>query len=624
MISLFPHQQEALQETKDFDNIAVYHDMGLGKTFTGSEMMKRFGCKVNLIVCQKSKVQDWVEHFTDNYQMQVFDLTNKKQLGEYHGLSQGQRFFIVGVINYELAWRRKELLDLYDFTLMLDESSLIQNQKAKQTKFILKMKPAHVILLSGTPVGGKYENLWTQVHLLGWKISEDLYNRQYVNWTTIDSGGFQHKIVDKEDPYKNIDRLKSKMREHGVIFKKTEECYELPEQVFTHIRLKAPKEYWKFQKDCNYMKRYGHLYEKIYDMENLKLAHQHAKKGKGWYAEVQMIDSDPDKYLKELQDMLINKTYHTSEYEVFYKNEHGKTRKIYKLPYFPDRVAQWAILQVIEPYLIKHLISDTFSAIPDRGIHKGLSRVKKAVQHDVPNCQYCLKIDARHYYQSVNHDILKQKYRKMFKDNDLLWILDEIIDSINTAEDEDLVSIYLLDEDIDPNTGIPIGNYLSQYSGNYYFSDFDHWIKEVKHVKYYFRYMDDIVILARTKEELHQLLKEINEYFHNNMKLEIKKNYQVFPTYVRGIDYLGYRVFVSYVLLRKQTCKDMKKKMVKIRKKVESGNMMNYSEWCSINSYKGWTDYGNCFRLTQKYVEPLISYATKYYELNVKKGGKVA
>lgn len=100
MISLFPHQQEALQETKDFDNIAVYHDMGLGKTFTGSEMMKRFGCKVNLIVCQKSKVQDWVEHFTDNYQMQVFDLTNKKQLGEYHGLSQGQRFFIVGVINY--------------------------------------------------------------------------------------------------------------------------------------------------------------------------------------------------------------------------------------------------------------------------------------------------------------------------------------------------------------------------------------------------------------------------------------------------------------------------------------------------------------------------------------------
>lgn len=258
MISLFPHQQEAMQETKDFDNIAVYHDMGLGKTFTGSEMMIRFGCNINLVICQKSKIIDWIEHFEKNYPyMCVRDLTNKHEYENFIYIIQNKEKFdsncvisFVAVINYELAWRRKELLKLDDFTLMLDESSLIQNQKAKQTKFILKMNPAHVILLSGTPVGGKYENLWTQVHLLGWKISEELYNRQYVNWTTIDSGGFQHKIVNKEDPYKNIDRLKSKMREHGAVFKKTEECYELPEQVFTQITLKAPKEYWKFQRDC--------------------------------------------------------------------------------------------------------------------------------------------------------------------------------------------------------------------------------------------------------------------------------------------------------------------------------------------------------------------------------------
>ncbi|MDO5361946.1 MAG: DEAD/DEAH box helicase [Eubacteriales bacterium] len=249
MIKLFPHQEEAINETKGFHNIGVYHDMGLGKTFTGSEMMKRFDCKVNLIVCQKSKVQDWVEHFTEYYRMQVFDLTVKSQLAEFHGLSQDERFYIVGIINYELAWRRKELLDLKEFTLMLDESSLIQNQKAKQTKFILKMQPAHVILLSGTPVGGKYENLWSQMHLLGWNITETLYNKQYVNWKKIDSGGFTHKIVDKDDPYKNVERLKKKMREHGAIFKKTEECFDLPEQVFTEIKVKAPKEYWKFLKN---------------------------------------------------------------------------------------------------------------------------------------------------------------------------------------------------------------------------------------------------------------------------------------------------------------------------------------------------------------------------------------
>lgn len=250
MIKLFQHQEEAMKETEGLKNIGVYHDMGLGKTFTGSEMMKRFGCKVNLIICQKSKIQDWIEHFNEYYDVHVFDLTDKKKLAEFHGLSQGQRFYVVGVINYELAWRRKELLDLYNFTLMLDESSLIQNQKAKQTKFILKMQPEHVILLSGTPVGGKYENLWTQLHLLGWDISESLYNKQYVNWKTIDSGGFTHKIVDKDDPYKNVERLKKKMREHGSIFKKTEEVIDLPEQVFTEIKVKAPKEYWKFQKDC--------------------------------------------------------------------------------------------------------------------------------------------------------------------------------------------------------------------------------------------------------------------------------------------------------------------------------------------------------------------------------------
>lgn len=249
-IKLFQHQEEAMKETEGLQNIGVYHDMGLGKTFTGSEMMKRFGCKVNLIICQKSKIQDWIEHFNEYYDVHVFDLTDKKKLAEFHGLSQGQRFHVVGVINYELAWRRKELLDLYNFTLMLDESSLIQNQKAKQTKFILKMQPEHVILLSGTPVGGKYENLWTQLHLLGWDISESLYNKQYVNWKTIDSGGFTHKIVDKDDPYKNVERLKKKMREHGSIFKKTEEVIDLPEQVFTEIKVKAPKEYWKFQKDC--------------------------------------------------------------------------------------------------------------------------------------------------------------------------------------------------------------------------------------------------------------------------------------------------------------------------------------------------------------------------------------
>lgn len=184
-----------------------------------------------------------------------------------------------------------------------------------------------------------------------------------------------------------------------------------------------------------------------------------------------MVDEDPEKYLGQLQEMLLNKTYNTSEYVTFIKHDSGKDREIFKLPYFPDRICQWAILQVIEPYLVKNFIKNTYSAIPGRGIHLALHDIDQAVQHDVPGTQYCLKIDARKYYPSINHDILKKKYRRLFKDDDLLWLLDEIIDS--TPGD----------------TGIPIGNYLSQYSGNFYLSSFDHWMKEVKHVKYYYRYI---------------------------------------------------------------------------------------------------------------------------------------
>ena len=254
-MKLFPHQVDGLKQTEGHNNCALYWDMGLGKTFGGSEKMMTYGNPVNLIICQKSKVNDWVNHFCTHYGMgcETFNLTIKKDFGLF--MEEIQKGYPnqfnqpwVGVINYELAWRRKELLKLKDFTLMLDESSLIQNRKAKQTKFILSLHPKNVILLSGTPTAGKYENLWTQAHLLGWDISEDLYNRQYVNWKTIESDGFFHRIVDMENPYKNVDRLKQKFRNHGAVFMKTDEVFDLPEQTFTTVTVPTSKEYRKFMK----------------------------------------------------------------------------------------------------------------------------------------------------------------------------------------------------------------------------------------------------------------------------------------------------------------------------------------------------------------------------------------
>ena len=209
--------------------------------------MMRLKGRINFVVCQKSKVDDWVEHFNTYYNCKVFDLTKPKNLSEFHGLSMGQRFTIVGIINYDLIFRRSELAQIKFDTIMLDESSLIQNESSKRSKFILRqLHFDNVILLSGTPTSGKYENLWSQLHLLGWNISKDLYWKQYIDFEWQDKDGFPIKVVKG---YKNVDRLKQKLREHGAQFLKTEEVLDLPERIEQMIHIPTTKEYRKFKKE---------------------------------------------------------------------------------------------------------------------------------------------------------------------------------------------------------------------------------------------------------------------------------------------------------------------------------------------------------------------------------------
>lgn len=210
---------------------------------------------MNLLICQKSKIDDWRNHFAEfyKYDISAYDLTKKKQWDDFWANPCSFRVRL-GIINYELAWRRKDLLKLKDFTLMLDESSLIQNSTAKQTKFILKLNAANVILLSGTPTSGKYENLWSQAHLLGWEISEKLYDRQYVNRKPLEVFDVKQmkkrtvRVVDKDDPYKNVERLKRKFGEYGAVFMKTEEVMKMPEQNFIDVYVPKSKLYQKFEK----------------------------------------------------------------------------------------------------------------------------------------------------------------------------------------------------------------------------------------------------------------------------------------------------------------------------------------------------------------------------------------
>ena len=242
-MKLFDFQKRGLELVDGKDRVAFYWEMGTGKTFVGSEKMWSFGNPINLIVCQKSKVKDWVEHMTTHYTGSVYDLTNKKQFDLFLQNLNG-----TAVINYDLLHRRPILQGLSNFTLMLDESQYIANESARRTKFVLRMRPKNVVLLSGTPVSGKYEQLWSQCRLLGWKITKNEFWRNYVvshDWTPVE-GMFPIKIVVG---YKNVDDLKFMLRRHGATFLKTEEVIDLPEQVFNTVSVKLNKPYKDFQKN---------------------------------------------------------------------------------------------------------------------------------------------------------------------------------------------------------------------------------------------------------------------------------------------------------------------------------------------------------------------------------------
>ena len=249
-MKLYEFQEDCLKKTEGFNSCAYYLDMGLGKTFIGAEKIIRLGNTINLLICQKSKIQDWIDHFFYNYDngqmLDAYDLTNPKEERRFYDEAERSGEPIIGVINYELAFRRKGLLSLHNIGLLLDESSEIQNEQTKRFRFIKKLDYKSVVLLSGTPTGGRYERLWSQLHLLGWKISKELFWSQFIAYHYEDREGFPLLVIDG---YKNVDRLKAKMAAYGCIFLKTEDVFELPEQVFIDIKVARSKEYSIFRKD---------------------------------------------------------------------------------------------------------------------------------------------------------------------------------------------------------------------------------------------------------------------------------------------------------------------------------------------------------------------------------------
>lgn len=318
------------------------------------------------------------------------------------------------------------------------------------------------------------------------------------------------------------------------------------------------------------MKRYGNLWHQITDLENIKFAHKQARRGKSFYSEVKMIDADIDHYAKEIQSALIGKSFRTSKYEVEDRFDGRKMRRIYKLPYYPDRIVQHALLNVIGPILVRSFIRDTFQSIPGRGTHDAMKRVKKLVSS--PLCpKYALKIDVEKYYPSVNNKLMKEAVRRKIKCADTLWLIDDIVDSID---------------------GLPIGNYTSQHFGNLYLNQFDWWVKQ--HIKPlgYFRYCDDMLFFADSTQEL-MLVKTKVMSVLQSQQLNIKNNWTTYNVLKQGVDFVGHVFKPSNTRLRRTIARSLKNATCKLTK----AKCLTKRSLSCIMAYKGWVKYSSAKRL---------------------------
>lgn len=332
------------------------------------------------------------------------------------------------------------------------------------------------------------------------------------------------------------------------------------------------------------MKRKGNIYKSIVEKENIKFAILNAARRKMKRNNVQKVMNNIDKYVDNIQNMLINKSYTPSPYQEV-KIQDGvrkKERIIFKPCFYPDQIVHWSLMLQIEEILKKGLYDYCCASIRGRGLLYGVRYIRKIIVRDRKNTKYCLKLDIKKFYPSINKEILKKKFRKVIKCGDTLDLIDLIIDS--------------------SKSGVPIGNYTSQWFANFYLQDLDHYIKEKLKVPYYIRYMDDMVLFHRNKKELHKIRIAIQDFL-NKEDLKLKENWQLFKLDSRPLDFLGYRFYRGYTTLRRANFLRIKRRVKRVFKKQK----INYEDASAIISYCGWLKHCNSYNYRQKYIRPYIS-----------------
>jgi len=344
------------------------------------------------------------------------------------------------------------------------------------------------------------------------------------------------------------------------------------------------------------MKRY-----KTKDVTNLSLiddAINFAAKDKSKRKDVQLTLANKEDCKHELREMIIHRTFVPSPATKMkiIDGASKKERIIYRPKFFPDQCFHHIMMKAAVPVIMKGMSPHTFSSVPKRGPHYGKKFIRKWIDTDRKNTKYVAKLDIKKFYPSIPHDKLLQKIHNKFKDDTLIWMLETFI---NSHEDS-------------PGRGLAIGFYPSQWLSNFYLQDFDHYVKEELHIKYYGRYADDIVFFGCNKKEMHKQMQKIIQFLAKE-GLTVKQNWQVFRfDYIRksdkkrcgrDLDFMGFRFYRDKTTIRRRNA-------LRIRRVVKVGIKHKYisvHRASSILSSIGWMKHTDSIKYTRRYVAGVIS-----------------
>lgn len=323
------------------------------------------------------------------------------------------------------------------------------------------------------------------------------------------------------------------------------------------------------------MKTYKHLWDQFISKENFDVAVKKAVKSKKNKKYTQKFLQNQDVLLERLRQDLIHDDFKTSKYHIFHVFE-PKKREIYELPLYPDHIVHHALINVLGPIWKKRFITDSYACIPGRGVHSAIQKTMILVKKN----KYVLQCDIRKFYPSINHEIMMNIISKKIRDRKILRLLYKIVFSLPGGKN------------------LPIGNLTSQWMGNVYLTELDFYIKHVLKCRNYVRYSDDFCIFHNDKEFLVRLIEPLRQFLRENLDLEMSKS---ILKQSRGLNFIGYRLFGNFILLRRRVIRKIHKRI----QKIVLTRTKNTHTKSSLASTRGIMSWANTYNLQKKVIKSI-------------------